>query len=61
LPRKACEEGRRLEDHAPYDVYEAANRIGEVVVPSRRAPFVGLRAEQTRVTRPLEKARCTRL
>src|SRR5215207_3793043 len=34
LARKACEEGRRLEYHAPYDVYEAANRIGEVVVPS---------------------------
>src|ERR671917_732709 len=34
LPRKAREEGRRLEEYAPYDVYEAANRIGEVVVPS---------------------------
>src|SRR5215213_579303 len=35
LPRKPREEGRRLEDHAPYDVYEAVERIGEVVVPSR--------------------------
>ena len=26
-----------------------------------RAPFIGLRAEQTKVSRPLEKARCRRL
>src|SRR5215217_1780879 len=34
LPREPREEGRRLEDHAPYDVYETVERIGEVVVPS---------------------------
>src|SRR5918998_218437 len=35
LPRETREEGLGLEHHAPYDVREAADRVGEVVVPAR--------------------------